>query len=156
MEIHQEAIWPMQIPAVAIGITIALLSWSRRCPQAIPVLLATCWFFVAWAWFTQRYATINWAAGYGAAAFAVEGLLLLLAGAGRGWRRCARNTGSATARGCPSSCTATAGAREAPSAPSPLLSKAARVERRTRRRLAQVGCVTAPHRSHTRSRNPYG
>jgi hypothetical protein len=86
VEIHQEAIWPMQIPAVAIGIAVLLLAWSRRWSPAIPLLLSACWFFVAWAWFTQRYATINWAADYAAAAFAAEGLLLLLAGAGRGWR----------------------------------------------------------------------
>jgi hypothetical protein len=41
---------------------------------------ATCWLFVAWAYLLARYDTINWAASYFAAGYAVEALLLVWTG----------------------------------------------------------------------------
>ena len=45
------------------------------------LLLAACWTWIAWAYLGSRYATINWAAVYFAYGFALQALLLLLAGA---------------------------------------------------------------------------
>jgi hypothetical protein len=50
---------------------------ASRGRQAL-ILLSACWLWVAWGYFLQRYATINWAAVYGAAGFAIQALLLLL------------------------------------------------------------------------------
>jgi hypothetical protein len=69
--------------AVAAGLAIAaMLRKPRRWQGRVAaVLLAACWLWIAWAYFLTRYATINWAAPYAAAAFAGEALLLLLIGA---------------------------------------------------------------------------
>jgi len=49
----------------------------RRIAAAI---LAGLWLWVGWAYFLERYQTINWAAGYVAVAFCIEALLLLWRG----------------------------------------------------------------------------
>ncbi|HYH20713.1 MAG TPA: DUF6064 family protein [Azospirillum sp.] len=81
-ELHNAAVWPGQIPALALGATLAVLlalrvSWGGRAASAI---LAVCWLWVAWGYLHTRYATINWAAEYLAMAFAVQALLFVLAG----------------------------------------------------------------------------
>ena len=43
-------------------------------------VLALVWLWVAWAYFLERYETINWAASYFAAGFAVEAALLVWVG----------------------------------------------------------------------------
>jgi Family of unknown function (DUF6064) len=85
-ELHNEAVWPAQLVAVALGIAIlALLRWpSVRQGRAITAALAACWLWVAWAFHLERYATINWAATYFAAAFALQALLLAWWGVVRG------------------------------------------------------------------------
>ena len=82
-ELYNAAVWPGQVLAVAIGTAIAAVLWQPRPWQrrAVAVLLAACWLWVAWAYFLTRYAVINWAAPYVAAAFAGEALLLALLGA---------------------------------------------------------------------------
>ena len=52
-------------------------AWHGR---IIAAILATCWLFVAWAYLLARYDTINWAASYFAAGYAVEALLLVWTG----------------------------------------------------------------------------
>ena len=54
------------------------------------VLLAACWLWVAWAFLFSRYATINWAATWFAGLFAVQAVLLVLAGAAGGGFRSQR------------------------------------------------------------------
>lgn len=85
-ELYNAAIWPAQI--VALGLGIAMLALLRRGGaregRAIAAMLAGCWLFVAWAFLIERYATVNWAATYFAAGFAIEALLLLWAGLIRG------------------------------------------------------------------------
>lgn len=81
-ELYNAAIWPLQIPALALGAAILGLllrdmAWRGR---AIAAILAACWLWVAWAYFLQRYDTINWAASYFAVGFAVEALLLAWTG----------------------------------------------------------------------------
>jgi hypothetical protein len=59
-----------------------LLMRSRRAwrGRLIAALLAACWLWIAWAFHWQRYATINWAASYFAAGFAIEAALLIWIG----------------------------------------------------------------------------
>ena len=85
-ELYNAAIWPAQILALPVGVAVAALLWTGRPgpARAALALLALCWFWVAWAYHFHRYATINWAAVYLAAVFAVQGVLLLAAAAA-GW-----------------------------------------------------------------------
>jgi hypothetical protein len=81
-ELYNSAVWPGQVLAVAGGFAIAGMLWKPRPWQGrvVAVLLAACWLWIAWAYFLTRYATINWAAPYVAAAFAGQALLLVLVG----------------------------------------------------------------------------
>lgn len=78
-ELHNEALWPWQILALALGIVL-LFALTRRPAQTeriVPALLAAAWLWLAWAFFWRSYATINWAAAYMAPAAALQGVLLL-------------------------------------------------------------------------------
>ena len=81
-ELHNAALWPLQVLALAAGIVILLLVARRPRSSArwLALLLAILWIFVGWSFLWSRYATINWAVTYVAPAFAVEGVLLLVAG----------------------------------------------------------------------------
>src|SRR6187402_1638303 len=78
-ELYNTDIWPLQIAALLAGAAIWVLICNRAASSGsvIGVLLATYWLWVAWAFHWQRYATINWAAGYFAVGFAIEALLLI-------------------------------------------------------------------------------
>ncbi|MFA6903223.1 MAG: DUF6064 family protein [Gallionellaceae bacterium] len=78
-ELYNIEWWPLQIFALALGMIVLLLlrNGSDQARKAIAVILALCWLWLAWAYHWQRYAHINWAANYYAAAFALEALLLL-------------------------------------------------------------------------------
>lgn len=81
-ELHNADVWPAQVLVLAAGLAVAALlvrpvPWAGR---AVAVLLAAAWGFVAWAYFQERYATINLAAPYYAWAFAAQGFLLLIYG----------------------------------------------------------------------------
>lgn len=78
-EIHNAAWWPAHLVALAAGAAV-LASVLRPTPfacRAAFAVLGLAWLFVAWAWFFDRYQTINWAAAYVWPFAAVEGLLLL-------------------------------------------------------------------------------
>ena len=82
VELYNTDIWPAQILSLTLGFVILGLlryahAWQGRFVAAI---LAGCWIWVAWAFHLQRYTTINWAATYFAAAFAIEALLLIWTG----------------------------------------------------------------------------
>jgi uncharacterized protein DUF6064 len=81
-ELYNLAIWPAQLLALVLG--VALLALMIRRPawhgRAIAAILAGCWLWVAWAYLLTRYDTINWAARYFAAGFALEAVLLALSG----------------------------------------------------------------------------
>lgn len=81
-ELHNAALWPLQVLALAAGIIILLLVARRPRSSArwLALLLAILWIFVAWSFLWSHYVTINWAAAYVVPAFAVEGVLLLVAG----------------------------------------------------------------------------
>jgi hypothetical protein len=77
-ELYNADIWPAQVVALALGLAI-LAGWLRGTAWAgrgAGAVLAACWLWVAWAYLLVRYDTINWAAGYFAAGFAAEALLL--------------------------------------------------------------------------------
>lgn len=82
VELYNAAIWPLQIAMLLAGVaTVALLfSRARWRGRAIAAILAACWLWIAWAFHWQRYATINWAAPYFAALFALQAALLVWMG----------------------------------------------------------------------------
>jgi hypothetical protein len=79
IELYNQAIWPAQLVGLAIGLAIVALVVSNRRhrDRIIAALLAACWLWIGWAFLYQRYAQINWVAGWFAAAFALEALLLV-------------------------------------------------------------------------------
>ena len=77
-ELHNAAIWPLHVPAIAIGlylVFVAIKPSSQRLRISLG-LLAIVWLFVAVGFFHTRYATINWAAAYVVPAFVLMALLL--------------------------------------------------------------------------------
>ncbi len=81
-ELYNAEIWPAQILSLGLGATILALSrgGGARKGRSIAAILAGCWLWVAWAFLINRYATINWAAVYFAAGFAIEAALLIWIG----------------------------------------------------------------------------
>src|SRR5512134_653315 len=95
-ELYNAAVWPLHLPALVLGLASIALA-SRGAPAAERVTagaLSACWLWIAWAFFHQRYTTLNWAADYAGAAFATEAGLLLLFGL----RRRHRTTSSRSER----------------------------------------------------------
>lgn len=82
VELHNAAFWPLHIATALAGIVIVLLILRRPGvhPLWIAFLSAVPWAFVAWSFFWSRYAEINWAAPYVAPAFALQAVLLAVAG----------------------------------------------------------------------------
>jgi hypothetical protein len=79
-EIYNAAIWPAQIVAVGLGLAIWTLLARARASRVIATILAGCWLWVAIAFHAHRYATINTASIYFAAAFGLEAALLIWLG----------------------------------------------------------------------------
>ncbi len=85
LELHNRELWPAQLLTLATGAVMLGLLWQPR-PRGQRVLFAmlgALWIWIAWAFFFERYATINWAAVYVAPVFALQGLLLIGFGAAR-------------------------------------------------------------------------
>ncbi len=95
IELYNAGIWPLQLGALALGVALlALLDGKGRWHgRAIAAILAIGWAWVAFAFHLQRYATINWAATWFAAAFALEALLLFAVGVVGGRLRFAAASG---------------------------------------------------------------
>jgi hypothetical protein len=91
-ELHNDALWPGQLAALALLLTLAVLA-AVRPPghgRLVAAGLALAWVVSGWTFVWSRYATINWAAEYLAPLFAAEALLLALVatfGGLRGARR---------------------------------------------------------------------
>ncbi len=86
LELHNQALWPVQLISILLGLALVFLV-VRTGPDRIRVALVICgaaWLWIAWSFFWQRYATINWAAAYIAPVAAFEGLLLIGFGALKG------------------------------------------------------------------------
>jgi len=81
-ELHNAALWPLQVITLAAGLIIILFVGWRPGASArlVALILAILWTFVGWFFLWNRYANINWAAAHIAPAFAVEGVLLLVIG----------------------------------------------------------------------------
>jgi len=81
-ELYNADVWPAQILALGAGIAILVLMargprWRGR---AVAALLAAAWLAVAWAYFLERYASINLAAPYLAWGFAAQAVLIIMSG----------------------------------------------------------------------------
>jgi hypothetical protein len=79
-ELFNADIWPLQLVALVLGMAIVVLATTTprsSSSRAIALILAVGWLFVASAWELRRYATINWAAIYFAAAFALQTIVLI-------------------------------------------------------------------------------
>jgi hypothetical protein len=83
IELYQRDVWPLQIPMLALGCIVAAvaLRGGRSAGRIAAMILAVTWIGVAWAFHVERYATINWAAPWFGAAFAIEAALLAWRGA---------------------------------------------------------------------------
>jgi hypothetical protein len=81
-ELCNRALWPAQVLTLLLGLAIFLLlrKPTRVTDRFVAAFLGALWIWIAWAFFWERYATINWAASYVAPAFALQGLLLVWIG----------------------------------------------------------------------------
>lgn len=79
-EFTNAEVWPLQVVLVAAGLAALWLAWRGAYGRVVALVLAAAWIVVAWAYHFERYATINTAAPYYAAGFAVEALLLVWCG----------------------------------------------------------------------------
>ena len=79
---YNRAAWPGQVLMLAAGLLLLWLALRRRANagRIVALVLAVAWLWVGWAFHWQRYASINWAAAYFAAAFGMQAVLLLVAG----------------------------------------------------------------------------
>ncbi len=100
-ELHNRALWPAQVLTFGLGLLLfaGLVRRQAWFPRAAAAILAALWAWVAWAYHHERYATINWAATYFAAAFALQALVLAVSAVARGGLpvdgpRWARRTGA--------------------------------------------------------------
>lgn len=77
--LHNEALWPWQLPALAIGtgLMLATLFPSHSRLRLGLAGLGVFWGVTAWAYFDSRYASINWAARYLVPVFLFQGAALL-------------------------------------------------------------------------------
>jgi len=78
-ELYNEAVWPAQILAMALGLWILalLVRGGPTRGRAVGAVLAACWLWSGVAFLALRYAKINFAATYFAWAFALEAALLV-------------------------------------------------------------------------------
>ena len=76
-ERFNEAVWPTQFAALALGIVLLIRFWTgyRRYNR---LLLAGAFVWVGWRFQIELYANLNWAAEYAGWAFVGQGLLLLI------------------------------------------------------------------------------
>jgi hypothetical protein len=78
-EMHNAALWPAHAAAFGLSVVLLWLVWhgGRGATRGAFAVVAAGWLCCAGLYFWVRYATINWAAVWFAAAFALEGALLL-------------------------------------------------------------------------------
>jgi hypothetical protein len=75
---HNEAVWPLQLFTLGLGLLVLLLLHRPSPPRSrtISVVLGGLWAWIAWAFLWKRYAVINWAATYANPVFVLEALFL--------------------------------------------------------------------------------
>jgi len=78
IESYNTAIWPAHLLALVVGVIVigAIARPRQHLHRSAALVLAAAWGWVAWAYHLERYAEINTAAPYFAAAFAAQALLL--------------------------------------------------------------------------------
>ena len=78
-ELQNEALWPAQWLGALLALVLVVGLWRRHGPtlRAGALGLALAWAWVAYGFFWQRYAPINWAAGSFAWASGLQALGLL-------------------------------------------------------------------------------
>jgi hypothetical protein len=78
IESYNAAIWSAHVLALVAGLVmiVAIVRPRQHLQRSAALVLAAAWGWVAWAYQLERYAEINTAAPYFAAAFAVQALLL--------------------------------------------------------------------------------
>jgi Family of unknown function (DUF6064) len=81
-ELYNADVWPAQIIVLSAGFTIFVLIFrGRRWRGHVgAALLAAAWLLVAWAYFLERYTSINLAAPYFAWGFAAQAVLTAVSG----------------------------------------------------------------------------
>jgi hypothetical protein len=81
-ELNNRALWPAHLLTGGFGVAVLHRLFRRPDGWDRPIwtILGALWIWLAWAFFWERYATINWAAGYVAPFIAAEGLLLIAIG----------------------------------------------------------------------------
>lgn len=79
-ELHNLTTWPAHLVAAAVAALCLVALLRPTAPLRIAAFLAlgAVWAWIGSAFFGDRYATINWAAGYVAPIFMGQGLLLAL------------------------------------------------------------------------------
>jgi hypothetical protein len=77
-ELYNAELWPAQVLTLGLGLALWLALWQGRAwaLRAACALHGAAWLWVAWAFHWQRFASIDWAATWYAAAFALQGTLL--------------------------------------------------------------------------------
>jgi len=80
-ELYHRDVWPAHVLAAAFGVAMlpAILRGRLARIQAVMVVLAAMWAWVAWAFHAQRYAEINWAADNFGWLFAAQATLMVIA-----------------------------------------------------------------------------
>jgi Family of unknown function (DUF6064) len=65
-ELYNRSFWPIAIVSLAFGLAmlVLLLRPTRASHRIITAILGALWIWIAWAFFWQRYAGINWAASH--------------------------------------------------------------------------------------------
>lgn len=81
-ELNNAALWPLPVAMILIALALIALAVRKdaRLGGVIGTLLALSWVIVAWWFFYQRYAQINMAATWFSIGFAMQALMLFVAG----------------------------------------------------------------------------
>ena len=81
-ELYNQAIWPAHLVVVVLsGLWFySLMRPKPRYRKLQFIFLGATWLWIAWGYHVSHFSSVNWAATYYAAGFALEGLLLILAG----------------------------------------------------------------------------
>lgn len=78
VERYNRDTWPLHVVMLAAGLALWWLSARRHrfAQPAVLVVLAAIWLWVGWAFHWRRYAPINWAAAWLAAAYVLQAVLM--------------------------------------------------------------------------------
>ena len=84
-ELENAAVWPLPLVTLLAG--LAVLGFTFRPPtwsgRPLALLFGRAWAWVGWSFLWQRYAPINWTAGYVAPLFALQALIFVWIAAAR-------------------------------------------------------------------------